>query len=354
MKFRLVDIDRATDLYSALSKKLNDLSPKVTTIDSFRFDELYSYQIVDNYRLDRILKNISEKERKRKTISVSIPGRESGFNNLEFYDNFHPLYASGFLSEGFRRARYSVLQQHNYNLTELFEIRVSSLIPGIVYILTNNKFDQNKFNSKYTEAELEDLYELLQCLVSKTISEEESNKLVNYLNRDEIIRNFIDKNCILPGYKRDYYYNPTIAGNYFKGTISFVNTPLDIFLLYVKSYMLPIQLLYIEEIHNYVNDKPLLKVFVRSSQDYRIIVEKDLGAEFSLDIEFRNGMVFKPRVIVVKNYKDILRHKDFNLSKYLNKLESICGKDVYKNFLGDVDYRFKNREDQIMLNSLDN
>lgn len=351
MKFKLVEIDRAYELYKALSKKLNDLSPKITTIDNFRFEELYSYQIVDNYRLDRILKTIPEKERKRRTISVPVTGRESGYNNLEFYDSSYPLYVAGFLSEGFRRARYSVLPQHNYNLTELFEIRISSLIPGIVYLLTNNKFDQNKFNMNYSKSELEDLYELLQCLVSKTISESEEIKLIEYLNRDEIIKEFLYKSCILPGYKRDYYYTPAIIGNYFDGTITFIKKPLDIFLAYVKNYMLPIQLLYLEEIHNFVNDKPLLKVFVRSLQDYRIIVEKDLGCEFDLEIEFRNNMVLKPRIIIIKNYKDILQHRDFNMSKYLLKLEEIYGKDVYKNFMGEVDYRFKYREDQLTLNS---
>lgn len=344
MQFNLLDTNKklcnlkTEELITSTVKKIKDVLPRLQTIDVKRPPNTYSYLTLDNIRADRILKELKSTYKSKDLIGSTINKRDVNVNNGEISDSLFPMYSFGYTYLGQRRSRLSVMDNLDFNITEILELRLSNLIPGIIYLINNKYFDENVFSSQYTTLEYEDFMELLQCLVSKTLTNNEKERLSNYLHKDKVISHFIYSKCIIKFKSNNYFYHPSFVGWYFDNTVIYIKDYLDILMAYCKNIFYPILILEINQIQRYVNTKPLLKIYVRSVQDYRLIIEKDLGTPLETEVEFLNDTVLKPKEIVINNYPQAAEKlgDKFDISEYIKNLEDKCGKDVYNNFLGEV------------------
>lgn len=349
MEFEILEYDTAIDVCDKLINKIKSSSPKLMLKNDYRLEEFYSYQILDNMRINKLISEVEMPS--RANTRPPVADNTVTHNRFEINHSIFPLFAGGYLADGYRRSRHCLQPDGSFNITELFEVRLSSMIPEIVYLLSKAHFDKEKFKNKYNKYEYEDMMELLECLSSQTMTNDEERKLLEYLRRDKVIDAFIFSKCIIPESSTFCYHHPVIFEGYFKNSVFMVERSLDILLAYCKSYMLPILLLYIQGIYKMSNNKPLLKIYIKSIQGYRIVVEKDLGAEFDFTVKFNDGVEIFPRIINISDYKEILNSKkDFDLDGYVNLLEEKMGPEVRNNFIGDINYRFKPRLKALGLN----
>lgn len=349
MEFEILEYNAAIDVCDKLINKIKSSSPKLMLNNNYRLEEFYSYQILDNMRINKLISEVEIPS--RANTRPPVVNNTITHNRFEINHSVFPLFAGGYLADGYRRSRHCLQPDGSFNITELFEVRLSSIIPEIVYLLSKAHYSEEEFKKNYNKYEYEDMMELLECLSSQTMTNEEEKKLLSYFRRDKVLDSFIFSKCTIPESSTFCYHHPVLFENYFKNSVFMVERSLDILLAYCKAYMLPILLLYIQKIYKMSNNKPLLKIYIKSIQGYRIVVEKDLGAEFDFTVKFNDGMTLTPRIINISDYKEILNSKkDFDIDGYLKLLEDKMGPEVKNNFIGKINYRFKPRLKALGLN----
>lgn len=339
MEFKLISNDITESLYNKTQEKIMEIVSRIYYKPKYRFPELYSYQVVDNFRMDNVLEGVNIDAIKPKK-PVEMKNRLITLRNFNITDNYFPLYALGYMTDGKRRTRASINKDYADMLVETIEVRLSGLIPGIIYQLDNKYYDEEEFYTQYTSYEKKDFLELLQCLLTGSITSVESQTLWKYLNRDKVISKFITEKCMNTAYQKMMYKYPSFIGEYYKNSILYVTSAQDVLIAYINNLLIPIEINYLDKIYMFTAGKPLLKMFVRAAQDHRYIIELDLGCKAEFKIKFSNGSVLQPQIVKVRGYKDIEDESPEFLENYIKNLKEICGDDVENNFVGKSELNF--------------
>lgn len=317
--------------YDSIKRALMKKKMKIKTADIKRYNENYSIDILNNYQLDELEKTIERglmdiigKQLTKEDVSNrrfelekirKIDITEGG----EISDNIFPIIRLGITSNGFRRMRNK--SKEDFVRTDLKEVDVTNTIPSIIYYIMNHDFVSREYYSKFTEPERLDFEKLLLCLMVRTITTVEKERLKSYFMRDRVTADFyFEMESMVETKAREVRHPNLLNLDIFEDRTEIVDDEFSIMFLYLKSYLLPIMLELLYQVEDMASTSKKRKALIRSVSSYRVIIEEDFGAHYIPVLWLGGTRSIHPKVTLLNNNHrtpdgKIIDVTGYNLSK---------------------------------------